>query len=151
MKLSRHLNPGLATIARPDARPGPPVDIAERGRWIREIIDQVAAKHGFTYLEMVGRRRTADVVRARQEAYWRCMRETVFSVPTIGRHFGGRDHTTVLHGVRVHAERMKAAEGRSVEERNVGQGTDQRLETDQPPSRPDGGADGAPRLLVPLL
>jgi chromosomal replication initiation ATPase DnaA len=39
------------------------------------------------------------VVRARQEAMWRCCRETGHSTTSVGRFFN-RDHTTVVHAVQ---------------------------------------------------
>jgi chromosomal replication initiator protein len=38
--------------------------------------------------------------RPRQTAMWLCKQLTTRSLPDIGRRFGGRDHTTVLHAVR---------------------------------------------------
>ena len=75
------------------------------GKSIRQVILDVAAKHGFSYLEMISDRRAAVLCWARQEAYWRCIQETVYSVPMIARHFGGRDHTTILHGVKMFLRR----------------------------------------------
>jgi hypothetical protein len=45
-------------------------------------------------------RRTLDVARPRQVAYLICKRLTPFSLPQIGARFNGRDHTTILHGLR---------------------------------------------------
>ena len=45
-------------------------------------------------------RRTREIVRPRQEAMWLSKLFTTQSLPEIGRRFGGRDHTTVLHAVR---------------------------------------------------
>jgi chromosomal replication initiator protein len=45
-------------------------------------------------------RRTANVVRPRQVAMYLAKILTLRSLPEIGRRFGGRDHTTVLHAVR---------------------------------------------------
>jgi chromosomal replication initiator protein len=45
-------------------------------------------------------RRTANVVRPRQVAMYLAKSLTLRSLPEIGRRFGGRDHTTVLHAVR---------------------------------------------------
>jgi chromosomal replication initiator protein len=45
-------------------------------------------------------RRTANVVRPRQVAMYLAKPLTLRSLPEIGRRFGGRDHTTVLHAVR---------------------------------------------------
>lgn len=53
-----------------------------------------------TLLDMKSPRRTALVVQARQVAMYLAKQMTVRSLPEIGRRFGGRDHTTVLHAVR---------------------------------------------------
>jgi chromosomal replication initiator protein len=49
---------------------------------------------------MLSSRRTANVVRPRQIAMYLAKTLTLRSLPEIGRRFGGRDHTTVLHAVR---------------------------------------------------
>ena len=53
-----------------------------------------------TIHELKSQRRTAVVVRARQVAMYLSKTMTGQSLPEIGRRFGGRDHTTVLHAVR---------------------------------------------------
>jgi hypothetical protein len=73
---------------------------------MREIVREVARKHGVSVNDIVSERRPRAVVLARHEAMWRCKQETTCSLPQIGRAIGGRDHTTVLHGVRMHQERM---------------------------------------------
>ena len=45
-------------------------------------------------------RRTRSVARPRQIAMYLCKQLTTRSYPDIGRRFGGRDHTTVLHAVK---------------------------------------------------
>lgn len=45
-------------------------------------------------------RRTPMIVRPRQIAMWLCHMHTNLSYPQIGRKFGGKDHTTVIHAVR---------------------------------------------------
>lgn len=57
-------------------------------------------------VDMVSPRRNAGPVLARQVAMYLCRHLTLRSLPDIGRRFGGRDHTTVLHAVRK-IERMK--------------------------------------------
>ena len=72
---------------------------------LREIITETATWHGFNYGDLIGKRRFTPVVWARQEAMWRCVAETSHTLPEIGRAFGGKDHTTVICGVRSHARR----------------------------------------------
>lgn len=72
---------------------------------MRQIVIEVATKHGFTVNEMVSHRRARPLVIARHEAMWRCFKETPCSLPQIGRLFD-RDHTTVLHAIRKHEQRM---------------------------------------------
>ena len=71
----------------------------------RTIVREVAQKHGLSPLDLSGPRRLAPVVVARQEAMWRMRRETRLSFPQIGR-IVGRDHSTVIYGIRAHAKRM---------------------------------------------
>ncbi|MGY3609905.1 MULTISPECIES: helix-turn-helix domain-containing protein [unclassified Bradyrhizobium] len=52
--------------------------------------------------------RFADIVRARQIAMYLARSMTGQSLPEIGRRFGGRDHTTVLHAVRKIATQIQA-------------------------------------------
>ena len=50
--------------------------------------------------DLVSARRARDVARPRQIAMYLCKHMTARSLPEIGRKFGGRDHTTVIHAVR---------------------------------------------------
>jgi chromosomal replication initiator protein len=49
---------------------------------------------------MVSARRAREVARPRQIAMYLAKQLTPRSLPEIGRRFGGRDHTTVIHAVR---------------------------------------------------
>jgi chromosomal replication initiator protein len=51
-------------------------------------------------VDILSERRTAAIVRPRQVAMYLARTMTMRSLPEIGRRFGGRDHTTVLSGVR---------------------------------------------------
>lgn len=73
-------------------------------------IERVAAYHGMTVAELTGRRRTADVARARQIAMYLLREENALSLPAIGEHLGGRDHSTVSHGVEKIANDMQSDE-----------------------------------------
>jgi chromosomal replication initiator protein len=50
--------------------------------------------------DILSSRRSASVVKPRQIAMYLAKILTLRSLPEIGRRFGGRDHTTVLHAVR---------------------------------------------------
>jgi hypothetical protein len=63
------------------------------------IIRLVAKTYGVTATDVVSDRRTANVVRPRQIAMFLAKTLTQRSLPWIGRQFGNRDHTTVLHAV----------------------------------------------------
>lgn len=78
---------------------GEPVPVRRRVK-AREIQKIVAMVYGLTINDLLSHRRTANVVKPRQEAMWLAKRFTLLSLPEIGRQFGGKDHTTVLHAVR---------------------------------------------------
>lgn len=64
-------------------------------------IQKVVAEHfGLKQQDLISERRARAVARPRQAAMWICKQLTTRSLPDIGRRFGGRDHTTVLHAVR---------------------------------------------------
>jgi len=67
---------------------------------IREVQEAVAARWGVTVLDLVSQRRTQPAVRLRQIAMWLCRHTTLHGYPPIGRAFGDRDHTTVMHAIR---------------------------------------------------
>lgn len=73
---------------------------------MREIATDVARRRGVTLDEMIRPGSCRELAEARWEAFHEIRRQTRYSLPQIGRFFGGRDHTTVLHGLRRHAERM---------------------------------------------
>lgn len=67
---------------------------------ISDIQKKVASHYGLKVADMISPRRTRAVARPRQVAMYLCKALTQFSLPDIGRAFGGRDHTTIIHGVR---------------------------------------------------
>jgi chromosomal replication initiator protein len=67
---------------------------------IEEIQRIVARHYNVSRSDLLSSRRTANVVRPRQVAMYLAKTLTLRSLPEIGRRFGGRDHTTVLHAVR---------------------------------------------------
>ncbi len=67
---------------------------------IEDIQKLVATHYNVSRADILSSRRTATVVRPRQIAMYLAKVLTLRSLPEIGRRFGGRDHTTVLHAVR---------------------------------------------------
>jgi chromosomal replication initiator protein len=67
---------------------------------IEDIQRLVANHYNVSKADILSARRTATVVRPRQIAMYLAKTLTLRSLPEIGRRFGGRDHTTVLHAVR---------------------------------------------------
>lgn len=73
----------------------------------KRILIEVAKASGTTVAELISPRRTRHISEARQAAMYRLSRETSMSIPQIGRRLGGRDHSSILHGIRRHEERMR--------------------------------------------
>jgi hypothetical protein len=66
-----------------------------------EAIQNAVERHcNVGHLELISERRSGAIVRPRQIAMFLAKDLTPHSLPEIGREFGGRDHTTVLHAVR---------------------------------------------------
>lgn len=77
------------------------VRVVEPKRVKIEDIQKIVAQHyNVSRSDILSSRRTATVVRPRQIAMYLAKTMTLRSLPEIGRRFGGRDHTTVLHAVR---------------------------------------------------
>ncbi|HWB66990.1 MAG TPA: chromosomal replication initiator protein DnaA [Mycobacteriales bacterium] len=76
------------------------------------IMAQTAAYFSISMEELCGSSRSRVLVQARQVAMYLCRELTDLSLPKIGQHFGGRDHTTVMHADR--KIRSLMAERRSV-------------------------------------
>lgn len=67
---------------------------------IREIQEMTAEHFGVPVLFMETARKTQEAYLPRAVAIYLCKQFTTKSYPVIGRHFGGRDHTTIMHSVR---------------------------------------------------
>jgi chromosomal replication initiator protein len=72
----------------------------ERRVTIDEIQRRVAEHYNIRLSEMTSDRRARAVARPRQVAMYLAKQLTTRSLPEIGRKFGGRDHTTVIHAIR---------------------------------------------------
>jgi len=73
---------------------------SERRVSIEEIQKKVAEHFNIKVSDMHSARRARAVARPRQVAMYLSKQLTTHSLPEIGRKFGGRDHTTVMHAVR---------------------------------------------------
>ncbi len=67
---------------------------------IDAIQRQVADYYNLRLSELLSARRARNIARPRQVAMYLSKRMTARSLPEIGRKFGGRDHTTVMHAVK---------------------------------------------------
>ena len=88
---------------------------SERKITIEEIQRKVAEHYNIRLSDLLGPKRLRVYARPRQVAMYLCKQLTPRSLPEIGRHFGKRDHTTVMHGVR-RIEELKIQDGQIAED-----------------------------------
>jgi chromosomal replication initiator protein len=79
---------------------------SDRKLTIEEIQRKVAEHYNIRLSDMIGPKRLRNIARPRQVAMYLAKQLTPRSLPEIGRRFGGRDHTTIMHGVRKIEELM---------------------------------------------
>lgn len=99
-------------VTEPAPVPAPDPVVALPPRTYPAVINiqkAVCRRYRVTLIDLHSARRTSSVVRPRQIAMYLAKTLTPRSLPDIGRRFGGRDHTTVLHAVRK-IEAMRAAD-----------------------------------------
>jgi chromosomal replication initiator protein len=100
-RLSRLSLDEAQMIVRPHLRE------TERRITVDDIQKTVAEHYGLKQQDLLCERRTRAVARPRHVAMYLAKSLTTRSYPDIGRRFGGRDHTTVLHAVK-RIEALKA-------------------------------------------
>lgn len=99
----------VAAVIAPTASFGFPIDAEQVTK--KTILAAVAKKYRLRADDLTGSAQRHAVAHPRQEAMYlmRRMRRSDgtyrYSLPEIGRFLGGRDHTTVLFGVRAHCKR----------------------------------------------
>ena len=76
------------------------LQINEKKISIAIIQQQVSLYFNLKVTEMSSPRRSINIARPRQIAMYLCKEVTSFSYPEIGKAFGGKDHTTVMHAVK---------------------------------------------------
>lgn len=84
-----------AVLNKNSARPPQPT---RRATSIDQVLQATAKYHQLSMDDLLSKRRTKAVVRARQIAMYLAREETAASFPQIGAALGGRNHSTVLHG-----------------------------------------------------
>ncbi len=88
---------------------------SERKITVEEIQRKVSEYFNIRMSDIIGPKRLRSYARPRQIAMYLCKQLTSRSLPEIGRRFGGRDHTTVMHGVK-RIEELKLTDGQIAED-----------------------------------
>ncbi|MCH5374077.1 MAG: chromosomal replication initiator protein DnaA [Planctomycetes bacterium] len=88
---------------------------SERKITVEEIQRRVSDYYNIRLSDIIGPKRLRSYARPRQVAMYLSKQLTSRSLPEIGRRFGGRDHTTVMHGVR-RIEELKHTDGQIAED-----------------------------------
>ncbi|TCM87039.1 chromosomal replication initiator protein DnaA [Rhodovulum steppense] len=88
---------------------------SERKVTVEEIQRKVSEHFNMRLADMVGPKRHRTIARPRQIAMWLAKQLTQRSLPEIGRRFGGRDHTTVMHAVK-RIEELRATDSQIAED-----------------------------------
>ena len=88
---------------------------SERKITVEEIQRKVSEHYNIRLSDMIGPKRLRTYARPRQIAMFLSKQLTSRSLPEIGRRLGGRDHTTVMHGVR-RIEELRAQDGQIAED-----------------------------------
>lgn len=83
---------------------------------MRNIAWQVAVQYGLKMEDLRGPRRFRRYVIPRQEAMYLMHQTGRYGLSQIGRFFGGRDHSTVIHAINAVRRRMAAAEAEEARE-----------------------------------
>jgi chromosomal replication initiation ATPase DnaA len=95
---------------------------APTGERVKAIIARCAARHGYTAEQLKAKGRSKPLVAARNEAIAlvaKCFPD--FSMPHIGKIFGGRDHTTILHALgRLGRQRGVSTQARTAAKKKGG-------------------------------
>jgi chromosomal replication initiator protein len=91
---------------------------SERKITVEEIQRKVSEHYNIRLSDMIGPKRLRTYARPRQIAMFLSKQLTSRSLPEIGRRFGGRDHTTVMHGVR-RIEELRAQDGQIAEDLEI--------------------------------
>jgi len=73
---------------------------------LEHVIDAVTGYYNVRLSDLQSKRRHKSITAPRQVCMWLARRHTRFSLEEIGGYFGGRDHTTVMHAIRIVDQRI---------------------------------------------
>ena len=82
-------------------------DVRSSQGMLQKIIDVVTDHYQVRLADLQSRRRHKSIAEPRQICMYLARKLTRFSLEEIGGYFGGRDHTTVMHSVRIINERLQ--------------------------------------------
>ncbi|SEV93124.1 chromosomal replication initiator protein [Aliiroseovarius sediminilitoris] len=88
---------------------------SDRKVTVEEIQRKVSEHYNIRLSDLIGPKRVRTIARPRQVAMYLAKHMTSRSLPEIGRRFGGRDHTTVMHGVK-RIDELKGADDQIAED-----------------------------------
>ena len=88
---------------------------SDRKVTVEEIQRRVGEHFNVRLSDLVGPKRVRQIARPRQIAMYLAKQLTARSLPDIGRRFGGRDHTTVMHAVK-RIEELRARDNQIAED-----------------------------------
>jgi chromosomal replication initiator protein len=92
-----------------------PVSSARQQLSIQTIIDAVTDFYGVKLSDLQSKRRHRSITLPRQVCMYLARRRTGYSLEEIGGYFGGRDHTTVMHAIRIVGDRVDQDPGFAAE------------------------------------
>lgn len=98
----------VITPTPPPQYPTPQIVVPMSGRKWKRILAEVAIEHGIPPALILGKQRQRLIMAARHHAMYRMSQETDMSLAEIGRNMG-RDHTTVISGIKAHQRRQAAS------------------------------------------
>lgn len=97
---------GGARITRSERKAYRPSSMFSGRMSMPDILEEISKKHRISQASILGPSRKRPIAHARQHAMFEMAQQDHLSLPMIGQFLGGRDHTTVLHGVRAHKARV---------------------------------------------
>jgi chromosomal replication initiator protein len=86
-----------------------------RHQLAKKAIQEVAESYTISVCRMMAYDSHADISKIRHEAMWKARKLSGLSYTLLGKLFGGRDHSTIGHGVRAYEERLRRDKVRKID------------------------------------